>query len=158
MALGLLILLVLVDLAGITADLRASIALVLGLGLLGTGVAYILYYFIVAELGAVTASGATYIPPVVALAIGWLAVGEPLSWYDGAAVALILAGVVILRLGGRPPTDRHRAVDPALIADPQRCASHRRLIAGRPDPGAAVSPAPVAPLERCLSHRRAARG
>ncbi len=104
MALGLLILLVIVDLDGITsitADLRASIALVLGLGLLGTGVAYILYYFIVAELGAVTASGATYIPPVVALAIGWLAVGEPLSWYDGAAVALILTGVVILRLGGR---------------------------------------------------------
>ncbi len=104
MALGLLILLVVVDLdgiTGITADLRASIALVLGLGLLGTGIAYILYYFIVAELGAVTASGATYIPPVVALAIGWLAVGEPLSWYDGAAVALILTGVVILRLGGR---------------------------------------------------------
>ena len=43
-----------------------------GLGILGTGVAYVLYYFIVDHLGAVTASSATYIPPVVALGIGWL--------------------------------------------------------------------------------------
>ncbi|HKE70847.1 MAG TPA: EamA family transporter, partial [Nocardioidaceae bacterium] len=86
----------------IRSDTRASIALVVGLGLLGTGVAYILYYFIVRELGAVTASGTTYIPPVVALAIGWLAVGEPLVWWDAVAVLAILAGVVIIRLGSRP--------------------------------------------------------
>jgi drug/metabolite transporter (DMT)-like permease len=60
------------------------------------------FLFLVEEIGAVTASGATYIPPVVALAIGWLAVGEPLTWWDGLAVLLILAGVVILRLGNRP--------------------------------------------------------
>ncbi|WP_433158187.1 DMT family transporter [Kribbella sp. CA-247076] len=102
MGLALLVLLAVTSFDGITAvagDVRALVGLVIGLGLLGTGVAYLLYYFLVEELGAVTASGATYIPPVVALAIGWLAVGEPLAWWDGLAVVLILAGVVSLRLG-----------------------------------------------------------
>ena len=44
-----------------------------------------------------TAASATYIPPVVALAIGWLLVGEPLDLLDAAAVALILIGVMVLR-------------------------------------------------------------
>jgi drug/metabolite transporter (DMT)-like permease len=90
--LALLTLIIVTDLDGITAlteDRRATIGLVLGLGILGTGVAYILYYFIVDHLGAVTASSATYIPPVVALAIGWLLVNEPLDILDAAAVLLI---------------------------------------------------------------------
>jgi drug/metabolite transporter (DMT)-like permease len=103
MGLALATLLIVTDLEGVTAiarDATAAVALVVGLGLLGTGLAYILYYYIVDELGAVTASSATYIPPAVALAIGWLLVNEPLDWLDGLAVALILAGVVVLQLGG----------------------------------------------------------
>jgi drug/metabolite transporter (DMT)-like permease len=109
MGLALTTLLIVTDLEGVTAiarDATAAIALVVGLGLLGTGLAYILYYYIVDRLGAVTASSATYIPPVVALAIGWQLVNEPLDWLDGLAVALILAGVVVLQLGGA--ATRHR--------------------------------------------------
>jgi drug/metabolite transporter (DMT)-like permease len=98
--LALLTLTIVTDLDGITAitgDPRAMIGLVIGLGILGTGVAYILYYFIVDHLGAITASSATYIPPVVALAIGWLLVKEPLDILDAAAVLLILTGVAVLR-------------------------------------------------------------
>jgi len=98
--LALLSLMIVTDLDGITAirdDGRALVGLTLGLGFLGTGVAYILYYFIVDRLGAVTASSATYIPPVVALAIGWLLVDEPLDVLDAVAVLLILVGVMILR-------------------------------------------------------------
>ena len=107
--LALLTLVVVTDLDDITAiggDLKALTGLVVGLGILGTGVAYILYYFIVGQLGAITASSATYIPPVIALAIGWQLVDEPLDFLDGAAVLLILAGVLVLRLRsdpGRPP-------------------------------------------------------
>ena len=100
MGLALLTLAVLTDFNGITAiggDVRALVALVLGLGLLGTGTAYILYYFIVARLGAIMASSATYIPPMVALAIGWLLVGEPIDALHAVAVMLILAGVMALR-------------------------------------------------------------
>lgn len=100
MGLGLLTLAAVTNFDGITAlgsDVRALVALVLGLGLLGTGAAYILYYFIVDRLGAIVASSATYIPPVVALAIGWLLVGEPIDGLHAVAVLLILAGVVALR-------------------------------------------------------------
>ncbi len=66
MGLALAFLALVTDLDGITAgadDTRTLVGLVLGLGLLGTGLAYILYYVIVDRLGGVTASGATYIPP-----------------------------------------------------------------------------------------------
>ena len=105
MGLAVLTLALLTDLDGITQigdDPKALWALVLGLGLLGTGVAYILYYFIVDQLGAITASSVTYIPPVVALAIGWLLVDEPIDALDGAALLLIIAGVLVLRLGTPP--------------------------------------------------------
>ncbi len=105
MGIGLATLAVVTDMDGITAlggDPRALVALVVGLGLLGTGLAYILYYVIVDRLGAITASSATYVPPVVALAIGWLLVGEPIGPTDGLAVLLILAGVVVLRIRTRP--------------------------------------------------------
>jgi drug/metabolite transporter (DMT)-like permease len=62
-------------------------------------VAFILYYFIVDRLGAVTASSASYVPPVVALAIGWLLVGEPFRVLDAIGTALIITGVIVVRLG-----------------------------------------------------------
>jgi drug/metabolite transporter (DMT)-like permease len=105
MGFALLTLAVVVDLTGATevaGDPRALVALVLGLGVLGTGVAYLLYYVVVDRMGAVPASSATYIPPVVALAIGWALVGEPITLLDAAAVALILAGVVLIRRRPEP--------------------------------------------------------
>lgn len=103
--LALLTLLLVTDLQGLTSlgdDPRGLVGVILGLGLLGTGVAYILYYLIVDALGAVTASSVTYIPPVVALAIGWFLVAEPLHVLDAVAVLLILSGVAVLRLPSRP--------------------------------------------------------
>jgi len=81
---------------GIVVDTRAAIGLIVGLGLLGTGVAYILYYFIIDKLGAVGASSVTYLPPVVAMLIAVLLVGEPINLLDWAAAALILGGVLLL--------------------------------------------------------------
>jgi drug/metabolite transporter (DMT)-like permease len=86
--------------AELREDTRALVALVVGLGLLGTGVAYILYDVVVERLGAVTAASSTYIPPVVALVICWLVAGEPITWLDGVAVLLVLTGVIALRQRG----------------------------------------------------------
>ena len=137
MGLGALTLAVLTDVEGITAvggDAKALVGLVVGLGLLGTGVAYILYYGIVDRLGAVTASSATYLPPVVALGIGWLVADEAIAWWDGAGVALILAGVLSAgRLGEQPVEDEPHDVPAAAlavvggheaVADPQREGDH----------------------------------
>ena len=76
---------------------NAAAGLVVGLGLLGTGLAYIIYYYIVERMGAIAASSVTYIPPVVALLIGAIIVGEPIAPLDYLAAALILLGVVLLK-------------------------------------------------------------
>lgn len=76
---------------------RAFYSLIIGLGLLGTGLAFILYYYIVESLGAVTASSVTYVPPVVALIIGVFILDETIELWDYLATVLIFAGVFILR-------------------------------------------------------------
>ena len=74
-------------------DTKALLGLVLGLGILGTGFAYIIYYFLVNRMGAIAASGVTYIPPLVALIIGALFIGETVTPSDLLAMSLILIGV-----------------------------------------------------------------
>lgn len=90
------------DLNGIDRILDDKVALsglVFGLGLTGTGVAFILYYFIVQQLGAVRAAGVTYVPPVVAMLIGSLLAHEPVLPASIAAMALIMTGVFVLQTG-----------------------------------------------------------
>ncbi len=101
--LALLTLAALTDTTGMSAILdhpRALAALVLGLGVLGTGLAYLIYYYMVQHLGAVGASGATYLPAVVALLIG-ASVGEPVTPLEIIALVLILGGVALIQLGSR---------------------------------------------------------
>jgi drug/metabolite transporter (DMT)-like permease len=88
----------------ITASPKAMLGVSVGLGLLGTGLAYILYYFIVERLGAIAAASVTYIPPIIALAIGVLLAAEPLQLMDLLAVAAILLGVYVLQTGRRGTT------------------------------------------------------
>lgn len=104
--LALPVLLLLTDqtgMAGILEDWHAAAGVAIGLGVLGTGTAFLIYYFLLQELGAVAASGATYITPVVALMISW-AVGEDVGILEVAAVVLILASIAMLQIG------RQRAV------------------------------------------------
>ncbi|MBB3011288.1 drug/metabolite transporter (DMT)-like permease [Cupriavidus alkaliphilus] len=97
--------------ARIADDTRALLGLVLGLGLSGTGLAFILYYFVVGRLGALAASSVTYIPPVVALLMGAAIADESLRPVDALAMAAILGGVYLLqsRMHSRPlPALRQR--------------------------------------------------
>ena len=105
LGIGLLILSIVTPFTGINAiwsDTHAAIGLVVGLGLLGTGLAYILYYFIVSQLGAVAAASSTYIPPVIALLIGVLIVGEHITTVDVIGAGLILMGVVLINKRVKP--------------------------------------------------------
>jgi len=97
---GMVILGLVTDYSGMSdiwSDLYISLGLVVGLGLLGTGLAYIIYYYIVDKLGAVTASTVTYLSPVVALVIGAVLVGEPIGILEYVATLMILVGVILLR-------------------------------------------------------------
>lgn len=102
---------VLTDYNGMSAiveNRHALLGLVLGLGLLGTGLAYLIYYYMVERLGAIGASGATYLPAVVAVAIG-AAVGETITGVELAALGLILGGVALIQLGSRGAAKRKTA-------------------------------------------------
>ena len=77
-------------------DIPAALGLVVGLGLLGTGLAYILYYYLIHSLGAVRAASATYLPPIVALFIGAVIVGEPIEAFDYLASLCIFASIYLL--------------------------------------------------------------
>ncbi|MGY5810114.1 DMT family transporter [Rhizobium sp. LEGMi198b] len=99
--LALLVLLITVDRTGtgnILSNWHAAAGVAIGLGVLGTGMAFLIYYYLLQELGAVAASGATYITPNVALLIGW-ATGEKVGVLEIAAIILVLTSIAMLQLG-----------------------------------------------------------
>lgn len=79
----------------------ASLAGVVILGMLGTGVAYVLNYQIITSEGATVAATVTYLLPVVAIVLGVLALGETVTAAAIAGIALVLAGVALTRRGSR---------------------------------------------------------
>lgn len=88
------------DFKNITAILphtEAALGLFIGLSLLGTGLAYLIYYYLIDTFGAIKASSVAYIPPIVALLIGSLLAHEPIGLSDLCATTLILFGVWLLK-------------------------------------------------------------
>lgn len=109
--LALVVLLAVTDRTGmgdILQDWHAAAGVAVGLGVLGTGMAFLIYYYLLQELGAVAASGATYITPNVALLIGWF-VGEKVGLLEIAAIVLVLSSVAMLQIGRHCATQQARA-------------------------------------------------
>jgi drug/metabolite transporter (DMT)-like permease len=71
------------------------LAALAGLGLVCTAVAFVLYFRLIAEVGAARATVVTYINPAVAVALGAAVLGEPFTPAVAVAFALILAGSVL---------------------------------------------------------------
>jgi drug/metabolite transporter (DMT)-like permease len=67
----------------------------LALGMLGTGLAYILNYSLVRDAGATTASTVAYLIPLFSTAAGVIILGEPLAWYEPVGAVVVIAGVAI---------------------------------------------------------------
>ena len=66
---------------------------VLVLGALGSAVAYTLYFRLIADLGATTASSVNYLVPVVAILASVVVLSDTVSWNMLCGVALVLAGL-----------------------------------------------------------------
>jgi uncharacterized membrane protein len=75
----------------------ASVAGLVILGVLGTGVAYVLNYQIITSEGATVAATVTYLLPVVAIVLGVLFLGETVTVTVLAGIALVLSGVALTR-------------------------------------------------------------
>ena len=70
----------------------ASLLAMLALGILGSGVAYIWNFSIIAAAGSSIASSVTYLTPVVAIIVGWVFLGEALSWFEPVGALLVIIG------------------------------------------------------------------
>lgn len=79
--------------SALAAHPGALLALILGLGLFGTGIAFVIYYRLIQTLGAMKAASVYYIPPVVALGVGWGVAGETVTSIQAIGAALVLAGI-----------------------------------------------------------------
>lgn len=65
------------------------------LGVLCTGLAFVMYYRLIARIGAGRASTVTYLIPVFGVAWAWLLLDEPLTLKMGIAGAMILGSVAL---------------------------------------------------------------
>ena len=65
------------------------------LGVLCTGIAFVMYYRLIARIGASRAATSTYLVPLFGVGWAWLLLDEPLTVTMGIAGALILGSVVL---------------------------------------------------------------
>jgi drug/metabolite transporter (DMT)-like permease len=76
----------------LTTDVVASVVV---LGVLGTGIAYVLNYRLISDEGATAASTVTYLLPIVAVVLGVVVLSEHLSWNLAVGAVIILVGVAV---------------------------------------------------------------
>ncbi len=74
------------------------VAAVVALGFVGTALAFVAFYVLIARLGAARASLIAYLAPVAALAYGATLYDEPITLAALGGLALILGGVALVAL------------------------------------------------------------
>jgi drug/metabolite transporter (DMT)-like permease len=81
------------------------------LGLLGSGLAYLLFFRILGRWGATRTSMVAYLLPVYGIALGALVLHEPIDVRLLVGTALVIGGVALVnsRFGARPITIRRRS-------------------------------------------------
>lgn len=90
-----------------------SMAAVLALGAGGTGIAYLLYYYVMNNLGAVRAAGVTLLVPVTAVFWGVALLHETLSLPIVIGMIVILVGIVLTNLRRSASREAAAERDPA---------------------------------------------
>jgi drug/metabolite transporter (DMT)-like permease len=68
------------------------------LGILGSGVAFIMMYYLIHEIGPTRTSMVTYLFPLGGVILGVVFLNEQLSWQLVAGAALIVASLVVANL------------------------------------------------------------
>jgi drug/metabolite transporter (DMT)-like permease len=98
----------------------AAVGSVLAIGLLGTGLAFIINLRNVRLAGASTASMVTYLVPLFAVAVGMVVLDERLSWHQPVGALIVLVGVAVsqglLRPIPRRAQEARRAQEESVVA------------------------------------------
>ena len=94
----------------------------IGLGALGSGIAFVLNLQIVREAGASTASTVTYLTPLFAIVVGVAFLGETVAWHEPLGGLVVLFGVAVaqgrIRAGAGRMGRRLSGSAPAIAAAP----------------------------------------
>jgi drug/metabolite transporter (DMT)-like permease len=72
------------------------VAAVVALGVLCSGIAYILYFRLIEEVGTTSALTVTFLNPVFGILWGALFLGETIGWYTIAGSAIVLVGTALV--------------------------------------------------------------
>jgi len=78
-----------------------SVAAIIVLGVLGTGLAYLIFFRLLATISPTRTVAVTYVLPIWGLFWGFLA-GEQIHWTALAGVAVVLAGLLLLNVRTQP--------------------------------------------------------
>lgn len=71
-------------------------ATVLALGVLCSGVAYLLYFRLIGDIGAAPALTVTFLIPLFGVLWGWLFLDEAVGWHTLAGSAIVIAGTALV--------------------------------------------------------------
>ena len=82
---------------------------ILVLGVLGSGVAYVLSYAILRAAGATTAATVTYLVPVFSTVLCAVVLSETVHWNQPVGAAVLLTGIAVSQGRLRPARPRLRA-------------------------------------------------
>lgn len=117
-----------------SASVMAS---VVTLGVVCTGIAFVLFFALIAEIGPARATVITYINPAVAVALGVALLGENLTPATLTSFSLILAGSYFATRPSQPTT---APAEPATVVQPPGAADPPTVA----EPAMAADPASVA--------------
>lgn len=103
----------------LSADVIGSVT---ALGVLGTGLAYVLHFRVIRLAGASVSASVTYLVPIVATVVGVLVLGERLRWHQPVGAAVVLAGVAVSQglLWPRRRAARRAPIEPPMPTGGQR--------------------------------------
>ena len=84
----------------------------LALGVLCSGVAYLLYFRLVADIGAAPALTVTFLVPVFGVTWGHFLLGEPVGWHTVAGTCVVVLGTALVTGFSVSTLSGHRAPRP----------------------------------------------
>jgi drug/metabolite transporter (DMT)-like permease len=87
-----------------------SIGALVALAIICTGIAFVIFFALIREVGPAQATVITFVNPIVALALGVVVLDEHLSWGQLLGLPVVLAGCWLA--AGKRPTDPDPDPDP----------------------------------------------